>query len=106
VGSRTLLTKVDVTGLAGKETVNVTCKGRGCSFKTKTFRKVKKGKKSLTSLFGRTRTLSKGARVEVRVTSASAVGSSAVLTVGKRKKDPKIVRRCLQPGVSKTSRCS
>jgi sugar lactone lactonase YvrE len=105
-GSRTLLTKVDVTGLAGGETIKVTCKGKGCSFKTKTYKKVKKGKKSLTSLFGRQRKLSKGARIEVRVTGSSAVGSSAVLTVGKRKKDPKIVRRCLRPGASKTSRCA
>jgi streptogramin lyase len=106
VGSRTLLTKVDVTALAGGETVKVTCKGKGCSFKTKTYRKVKKGKKALTSLFGRKRKLGTGARIEVRVTGSSAVGSSAVVTVGKRRKDPKIVRRCLQPGASKTSRCS
>ncbi len=105
-GSRTLLTKVEVTGLAGGETIKVTCKGKGCSFKTKTYKKVKKGKKSLTSLFGRKRKLSKGARIEVRVTSANAVGSSAVVTIGKRKKDPKIVRTCLKPGASKTSRCS
>ena len=50
IGSRTLLTKVEVTGLAGGETVKVTCKGKGCPFKTKTYKKLKKGKKSLTSL--------------------------------------------------------
>jgi hypothetical protein len=106
IGSRTVLTKVDVTGLVGGETIKVTCKGTGCSFKTKTYRKVKKGKKTLTSLFGLKRKLSKGARIEVRVTRSGTSGSSAILTVRKRKQDPKIVRACLLPGAKKTSRCS
>jgi streptogramin lyase len=105
IGSRTLLTKVVVTGLAGGETIKVTCKGKGCSSKSKTYRKLKKGKRSLTSLFGRKRKLAKGARIEVRVTKARSVGAVAVLTVRGRRKDPKIVRSCLQPVAKKPSRC-
>ena len=106
MGSRTALRKVDVTGLAGGETAKVTCKGKGCPFKTKTYKNLKKGKKSLSSRFGLKRKLCKGAKIEVRVTSRARSATSAVVTIRSRKQDPKIVRSCLQPGATKTSRCS
>jgi len=96
-GSRTALTKVTVSGLKGGETIKVTCKGSGCAFKTKTYKKVKKGTKKLTSLFGRKRLLKTGVKVEVRVTAKDQVGSSAKLTIGKAKKDPKIKRSRVNP---------
>jgi streptogramin lyase len=105
VGSRTALRKIDITGLTGGETAKVTCKGKGCPFKSKTYKKLKKGKKSLGSRFGLKRKLAKGAKVEVRVTKPGTIGSSAVVTIRGRKQDPKIVRSCLKPGATKTSRC-
>jgi len=36
----------------GGETAKVTCKGKGCPFKSKTYKNLKKGKKSLGSRFG------------------------------------------------------
>ena len=107
IGARTALTRVQITGLRGGETATITCttKRKGCPFKSKTYRKLKKGKKSLSSLFGRKRKLAKGARIEVRVTAPDAVGSSAVLVIRKRKQDPKITRACIRPGARKTSRC-
>jgi hypothetical protein len=105
LGSRTALRKVDISGLAGGETATVTCTGKGCPFKSKTYKNLKKGKKALGSRFGLKRKLAKGAKVEVRVTKPGMIGSSALLTVRKRKQDPKIVRSCLQPGAKKTSRC-
>jgi streptogramin lyase len=98
-GSRTAFTKVTVTGLQGGETIKVTCKTKrkGCKFTSKTYTKVKKGTKSLTSLLGRKRLLKTGAKVEVRVTAADSVGSSATARVGKRKRDPKITRKRINP---------
>jgi streptogramin lyase len=105
VGSRTVLRKVDITGLTGGETATVTCKGKGCPFKTKTYKNLKKGKKRLGSRFGLKHKLRKGAKVEVRVTKPGTIGSSAVATIRGRRQDPKITRSCLQPGAKKTSRC-
>ncbi len=105
VGSRTALRKVEITGLAGGETAKVTCKGKGCPFKTKTYKNLKKGKKSLSSRFGLKRKLAKGAKVTVLVTKPGTIGTNAVATIRGRKQDPKITRSCLQPGAKKTSRC-
>ena len=68
VGSRTALRKVEISGLTGGETAKVTCTGKGCPFKSKTYKNLKKGKKSLSSRFGLKRKLSKGAKVQVQVT--------------------------------------
>ena len=106
IGSRTALRKIDITGLVGGETAKVTCKGKGCPYKSKTYKNLKKGKKSLASKFGLKRKLSKGAKVEVRITKPGTIGSSAIATIRGRKQDPKIVRSCLKPGATKTSRCA
>jgi hypothetical protein len=105
VGSRTALRKVEITGLVGGETAKVTCKGKGCPFKSKTYKNLKKGKKSLSSRFGLKRKLAKGTKVTVLVTKPGTIGTNALLTVRGRKQDPKITRSCLQPGAKKTSRC-
>jgi streptogramin lyase len=105
VGSRTVLRKVDITGLTGGETAVVTCKGKGCPFKTKTYKNLKKGKKALGSKFGRKHKLRKGAKIEVRVSKPDTIGSSAIATIRGRKQDPRITRSCLAPGAKKTSRC-
>ena len=98
-GSKTAFTKVTVSGLKGGETIKITCKSKskGCPFSSKTYKKVKKGTKSLTSLLGRKRLLKTGAKIEVRVTATDKVGSSATATVGKRKRDPKISRKRINP---------
>ena len=97
--SRTVLRKVTVSKLKGGETIRVTCssKRKGCRFKTKTYKKVKKGTKSLASLFGRKHPLRTGAKVVVRVTLADTIGSSTTLTIRKTKKDPKIKRAKIKP---------
>mgnify|MGYP001245890215 CR=1 FL=1 len=97
--SRTVLTRVRVTDLSGGETIRITCatKAKGCPFKRKTYRNVKAGTRSLTKLFGKRRKLSRGAKIVVRITKPGAIGSTTTVTIGKRKKDPRIVRRPLQP---------
>jgi streptogramin lyase len=96
-GSRTALTRIRVTDLSGGETIKITCSGKrkGCPIKAKTYKNVKKGTRSLTALFGRKKLLRTGAKIVVTITKPGAIGSTATLTIGKRKKDPKIVRRTL-----------
>jgi hypothetical protein len=98
-GSRTALTRIRVSDLSGGETIKITCSGKrkGCPIKSRTYRNVKPGTRSLTSLFGRKRLLRTGAKIVVTITKPGAIGNTATLTIGKRKKDPKIVRRTLTP---------
>ena len=98
-GSRTVLTRIRVTDLIGGETIKITCssKRKGCPLKSKTYKNVKKGTRTLTSLFGKKRKLKTGAKIVVTITKTGAIGSTATVTIGKRKKDPKIVRKTLKP---------
>lgn len=97
-GSRTVLTRVRVSDLSGGETIKITCsgKGKGCPLKTKTYKSVKKGTRTLTTLFGKKK-LKTGAKIVVTITKPGAIGSTTTVTIGKRKKDPKIVRKPLKP---------
>lgn len=104
-GSRTVISRLRITRLAGGETVRVTCKtkrGR-CPFSTRTRSKVKKGSLNLDRWF-RGRSVRAGARIVVRVTKAGSVGASlsATARTGRR---PTLVRRCLRPGAKAPSRC-
>jgi streptogramin lyase len=98
-GSRTVLTRIRITDLSGGETIKITCSGKrkGCPLKSKTYKNVKKGTRTLTSLFGKKRKLKTGAKIVVTITKTGAIGSTATVTIGKRKKDPKIVRKTLKP---------
>ena len=99
IGSRTVLTRIRVTDLSGGETIKITCSGKrkGCPLKSKTYKNVKKGTRTLTTLFGNKRKLKTGAKIVVTISKPGAIGSTATVTIGKRKKDPKIVRRQLTP---------
>lgn len=99
IGSRTVLTRIRVSDLSGGETIRITCssKAKGCPLKSKTYKNVKKGTRTLTSLFGKKKKLKTGAKVVVTISKPGAIGSTATVTIGKRKKDPKIVRRQLTP---------
>lgn len=90
-GTRTRLTRVEVSKLAGGETVKLTCSGKGCPVKTKTYKNVKQGTRKLTTLFKAKHKLAKGAKVTVTVTKAGSTGTKTVLTVRGRKQKPKLV---------------
>ena len=83
----------------GGETIKITCSGKrkGCPLKSKTYKNVKKGTRTLTSLFGKKKKLKTGAKIVVTITKPGAIGSTATVTIGKRKKDPKIVRKTVKP---------
>ena len=48
-------------------------------------------------MFGKKKKLKTGAKIVVTITEPGAIGSSATVTIGKKKKDPKIVRKPLKP---------
>jgi len=104
-GARTLLTKVTLSGLTGAESARVACQGAGCPFAAKTYRNLAAGNRTLTSIF-RKRQLRSGVRIEVRITAPAAVGSSATVTIRKRRQDPKITRLCVVPGASAAAKCA
>ena len=97
--SYTILTRVLVRQVARKDTIKLTCKGRGCGLRSKTVRN-KKGKVKLTKHFGAERRLRKGTQVRLRITAPDRIGSVTTLTV-RSGKDPKITRRCTRPGSKK-----
>jgi hypothetical protein len=95
--SRTVLRRVDIAPLRGNETIKVTCKGSGCPFRSRTYRAGKSKKLRLGSRFGRKHALRRGAKLSIRITAPGSVGSSAVLTVGRPFKDPKVKRKPIRP---------
>ena len=96
--SYTVLTRVRVRQVTRKDTVKLTCKGRGCAVKKKTVRG-KKGVVNFTRYFGTERRLRKGAKVRLRITAPGRIGAVATLKV-RRGKDPKVTRRCVLPGTT------
>ncbi|GAA4690101.1 virginiamycin B lyase family protein [Nocardioides conyzicola] len=103
-GSTTVIKQLRLAKLRGGETVAITCSGKGCPFKAKTFRHLKKGQRSFGAALWKGSKLRPGVHVSVRVTAPKAIGRSTVLTVRKGKA-PRIVQACLQPGATKPTRC-
>ena len=91
--SSTVLTTVKLTKLTGGETVTLTCAGgksKGCPFKKKTIKKLKKGTKDLSALF-KGRQLKPGAKLVVTVSAKDLIDRTTTLTV-RQGKPPKISR--------------
>ena len=104
LGIRTLITRMRLESLEQRETVVVRCRGRGCPFSRRTFRRLRPGARDLTRLFGRRRALSPGVRLEISVTAPGWVGRAATVTI-RRGADPRVRRRCLAPGTNRTVAC-
>jgi hypothetical protein len=103
-------------GVPKGATIRMTCRGKGCPFKTKTIRQRKTAKTvSLTKHFGRT--VGKGKRkrripaklrpkvqIEVRVTAPRAIGRYRTITIRASKK-PRSRAGCLAAGTSRKIAC-
>ncbi len=83
-GKNTLVRKLVLTGVPNGAKVTVHCHGRGCPFRSKTF-KAKHGKVSLSKVF-KGRKLRKGAKIEVDVTVPGAPKQVFKLTTRAGKK--------------------
>jgi hypothetical protein len=104
-GTRARFTSLGLKNVAKGATVQVRCKGGGCS--KKTYRvKLKKARKTMNLLSAlRRRTLATGAVVEIRVTVPGLIGRLISLKVGRRARVSDTVR-CLVPGRKNPSRCT
>jgi hypothetical protein len=86
------------------DTLRLTCKGRGCTRKSKTIR-VRKNQRRLGIVrYIRNAKLRKGAVVELRVTHAGAVGRVSRWTI-RAPKRPRTQKRCIEPGAKRTRTC-
>jgi hypothetical protein len=88
-------------------TVRLTCKGKGCPFKSKRL-SVKKAKVSLTGYFKpkkKAAKLTPGARIQIRVVKAGMIGRSFTYTIRKGKQ-PKRATGCLAPDTTRAAACT
>jgi hypothetical protein len=104
-GPTTAITQVSVSRLAGGETITLRCQGRGCAFKTKVFKHVKKGSRLFGKPLWKARGLTPGSKVVVLVTRSRSIGRSSTLTVRKGNR-PLIAQACLRPGTTRPGPCS
>ena len=103
-GPYTKFTALTVKPARKGDTIKLTCKGAGCRDKGKTV-KVKKNKSKLSMLKHlKGSKLRKGAVVRLRVTRPGTIGRVNTWTI-RAPNSPKLVRRCVQPGAKKLSRC-
>lgn len=97
-------TSLTVKPIRAGDRVTLTCKGKGCEFKRKNIR-VKKSAPKLSLLKHlKGARLRKGAVVRLRITRPATIGRVNSWTI-RAPKTPKLVRRCVQPGAKKPSRC-
>lgn len=102
----TRVTSLKLVKLTGGERARITCSSRkkGCSFATKSYVALKKGTRSLSSLFGGKRKLKPGTRISVTITKTGRTGTRAVLTT-RAKRKPTVVRGCVAPASNRSTTC-
>ena len=98
----TLVRQLVVSQVPGDGRVRVSCKGRGCPFKAKTFKPDKRRRVSLTRSF-RNRRLGVKTKLEIRITAPGAIGKIVTYTM-RPKRAPSASARCLAVGSSKPAR--
>lgn len=76
----TVLTSVKIAKLVAGEKVTLKCRGKGCPFKKKTFKKVKKGTLDLSALF-KGKLLKPGVTLVVTISAKKVASSTTTLTV-------------------------
>jgi streptogramin lyase len=105
-GSATLVRSLKVKGLTGGETLTLSCAGKSCKFKTKSYKQLKAGAVTYsTKPFGKNVKLKAGTLVTVRVTKEGSVGNVFTFKTRSGKK-PISTRGCLQPGAIKATLCA
>jgi len=96
--------RLEVTGISPADaTVNVTCSGKGCPFKSRSF-KPKNDKVGLLASF-KTSKLRSGTKIVVIVAARDALGKYVSYTM-RRTDVPKRVRACVEPGGTDPIACS
>jgi hypothetical protein len=98
-----VFTRLQVAPVRAGDVVTLSCKGRGCGFKSRKV-SVTKDRSTLSLLrYVKRVRLRNRATFAVRVTRAGVIGQYTRLTVKKR--DLKALARCVRPGVAQPVRC-
>ena len=90
--------------LDGRERVRLTCKGKGCKFKTRRRKAGRRADSLILDKQVRGARLRPGARLIVRVRRADRVRKTFTFTM-RAKRSPKQRIRCNAPGAGKVARC-
>jgi hypothetical protein len=99
-----MLTRLVINDVQSGASVRITCRGKGCPFKARTFSRDKRGQAVVTKVFAKKR-LKIGTVLEVRITKPGAIGRVVTFTLKKRTV-PRPVVRCLPVGATKPqNRC-
>jgi thrombospondin type 3 repeat protein len=99
-----LLNRLVVNNVPAAATVTVTCRGKGCPFKSRRFKPNSRGEAVATKAFAKRR-LRPGVVLEIRITKPAAIGRVVTFTLRKRAVPTPVVR-CLPPGSSRPqARC-
>jgi hypothetical protein len=100
----TKFSQLTVTPVRKGDTLRLTCKGRGCSRKSKTIR-IRKNQRRLGIVkYIRKARLRNGAVVELRVTHAGSLGRVSRWTI-RAPKRPRTQKRCIEPGAKRVKVC-
>jgi hypothetical protein len=102
-GGRTLFPVFKISGAPKGAKVTVSCKGKGCGFKSKKI-KLKKGKADLRKLVKKGIPVGRGATIDVRTTVKDMLVSIIRVKVAKNGK-AKTAKLCMRPGTKKTFAC-
>jgi hypothetical protein len=106
-GSRTQITTLNLAKVTGKSKLKVTCKGKGCPFKSKKV-KLKKGRAKLSRIFKKHRRrakLRRGTRIRISLTRKGYISKVYSFKM-RRRALPSFTTRCQVPGSKKLrSRC-
>jgi hypothetical protein len=101
----TIFTQLAVRRAEAGSTIRVLCRGGGCRFASKTRHVARATSRlAITSVVRRMR-LRPGARLEVRVTKAGAIGVVRRLTVRAGRRAPRSAELCLPPAARQPARC-
>jgi hypothetical protein len=93
------LTRLIVNEIPSGAKVTITCRGKGCPFKSRSFSRDKRGRVVATKLFAKKK-LRVGAVLQVRIAKPGAIGRVVTFTV-KKKTVPRPVVTCLPVGATK-----
>lgn len=106
-GGITRFTALTVSGVRKGDTIRLTCAGGGCRRSadvTLHLRKVRHAEQSLIRYVVHLR-LRTGARLAIRGSRTGAAAEIISYTIGKPRKDPRKLTRCLDPGAARTRAC-
>jgi hypothetical protein len=77
--------------------VTISCRGKGCPFKSRTFARDSRGQVNATKVFAKKK-LKIGAALEIRISKPGAIGRVVIFSLKKKRTVPPAVGTCLPVG--------